>query len=188
MARHRRRDQRGIDAAGQEHPERHIGDQAIGDRGIEARDQIAEGVIVAGIVGARLCREVVPAGYRNAVRVEPEHVPGRQRHDPRPDRRWIGEIAKAEQQAKRGRVDAVAGVAQTIEGDEFGREGQPPTVVGIEQRFFAEPVARQHQRAVVRIPQREGEHADQPVEQTLAPVPPPGEQNLGVGLGAKRPA
>ena len=45
------------------------------------------------------------------------------------------------------------------------------------QRAQAEEVARQQQTAGVRIPEREGEIADQPVERLLAPAFEAGEQD-----------
>ena len=64
-------------------------------------------------------------------------------------------------------------------GEEQGAVGQ----LGIEKRLHAEPVASEEQQILIGIVEREGEHAVQPGERMRPPLPPGGEDHLGVALG-----
>ena len=51
------------------------------------------------------------------------------------------------------------------------------------ERLYAQAVAGEKQRLVVAIPDGEGEHAVEALEAAGAPLPPGGEDRLGVALG-----
>jgi hypothetical protein len=80
-----------------------------------------------------------------------------------------------------GRVEA-GGQAQ---GVELGGEGQRAAGLGVEQRLDAEAVAGEHEPALGRVPQREGEHAAQALDEARPPLQVGVGQHLGVRARAQ---
>ena len=66
---------------------------------------------------------------------------------------------------------------------DLGGEGEPPGLLGVEQRLLPEVIAREQQAAAAPVPDREGEHAAQPREHPLAVVLVQVDQHLGVAAG-----
>ena len=63
------------------------------------------------------------------------------------------------------------------------REPDPVRVLGQVQRFDAEPIAAEQHPAAVTLDDREREHAEQVIDEAVAPVVVGLEQNLGVAGG-----
>ena len=69
---------------------------------------------------------------------------------------------------------------------ELRAEDQGPIVeCGVVERLHAESVAREEERLLVAIPQREGEHAAELLDAILAPRFPGVDDDLGVALRVK---
>ncbi len=64
-------------------------------------------------------------------------------------------------------------------------EEEPPLMLGPEQRLDAEPVAGDDQFALLRVPQRQGEHAPETVDEGLAVLGVGVEDHLAVAAGAE---
>ena len=68
---------------------------------------------------------------------------------------------------------------------DLGREAKPPRRGRVVERLHAEPVACEQHGRCSAVPDREREHAVQPIEHAGAPLRVRGEQNLGVRLGVE---
>ncbi len=97
----------------------------------------------------------------------------------------------AEQEAAdRRAIDLPAHQAAPEQRLHLGGEHQQPArrIVPVVQRLDTEPIAAEEQ-AAVRVVEREGEHAVQPLEQPLdAPLLVPVDDRLGVGSGSEQMA
>ena len=102
------------------------------------------------------------------------------------DRGVVGDVAEGEIILDRLRIGRPAQQrmgeqALELRGEEQGAVGQ----LGIEERLHAEPVAGEEQRSVLGVVEREGEHAVEARQAVRPPLPPGGEDHLGVALGAE---
>ena len=102
------------------------------------------------------------------------------------DRGIVGDVAEGEIVLDRLRARASAQQrmgeqALQLRGEDEGAVGEH----GVEERLHAEPVAGEEQRIAVRVVEREGEHAVEFREAIRPPLPPGGEDHLGVALGAE---
>nr|WP_254127036.1 hypothetical protein [Aquihabitans sp. G128] len=78
-----------------------------------------------------------------------------------------------------GRVDTAAGE----DGRQGRGEAEPPAHVGQVQRLDPQAVAAEQQAPAVTLGDGEGEHAHQPFDEAVAPLPVGLEQHLGVAVG-----
>ncbi len=101
------------------------------------------------------------------------------------DRPWGRDESERQVQLDRLRVDLERQASVKGEGAELGGEQHPPAEIRVIERLLAEPVPRQQEPPAARVPEREGEHAVQP----LQGLGPPGEKrvqnHLGVGARAE---
>ena len=67
----------------------------------------------------------------------------------------------------------------------LGAEPQGAVAMRVEQRLLAQPVAGDQQPAAPAVPEREGEHAAQPVDAVVAEVLVEVDDHLGVAAGAE---
>ena len=69
---------------------------------------------------------------------------------------------------------------------DLGREGQPAVRIRVvDERLFAQPIARQQQQVPPAVPQRHGEHAPQPLDTLDAVLLVRVDDDFGVGLRRK---
>jgi hypothetical protein len=125
-----------------------------------------------------------------------DHAHRRRRELPHPRQHRVlarNDRVPAEVVVEARRVDGGVDAAAREEGRQGRRETQPAGLGGEVERFDAEPVTGQHHAAAGRIDDHEGEHADEVVDDPLAPAAVPLEDHLGVAqrpeaLGGELPA
>ena len=86
---------------------------------------------------------------------------------------------------QRDGVDPGVDVAAGEQRGQRRGEAHARRVLGQVQRFDAEPVAAEQYAAAVTLDDREGEHAVQPVDESIAPVVVGLQQHLGVAVREK---
>ena len=188
--RRRRRDERaGVDAAGQEHADGHVGHQV-------RADALAHGVSDGGAKlafglrrsrrrpvrlarireHAALARSIVPAPPRAGVERLDALLPGERRNDAAPRK-------KSEHAGGRRRaVDEPGGAKR----GEFRRKRQSIAGRRDVQRLDPEAVAREHERAFGRVPPPEREHAAHARERRRAVAREQPQEHFGVA-GRREP-
>lgn len=183
-------DQRaGVDAGGQERADRDVGDLMSGHRVRHGRaDPFEQGGF--GQRFGRLRRRAPDIGDRcvrsrggRAGGGDPERVAGRQGADAAIDGVGFGYAAQQQEADQGGGVGAGVGGEVVAQGLDLGGEGEAAGVVAVVEGFDAVGVARQPQGAPGRVPEGEGVHAAQALEQVFAPVAVAVEQDFGVAVG-----
>lgn len=97
--------------------------------------------------------------------------------------------AAQQQEADEGSgVGSGVGVEVGAQGLDLGGEGESAGVVAVVEGFDAVGVAGQPQGALGGVPEGEGVHAAQALEQVFAPVPVAVEQDFGVAVGMENAA
>ena len=113
-------------------------------------------------------------------------MPGWQALDAARDAAFARHVAEREIVVQGVQIDRV----RAGEGLELGGEFEPSGRLPVVQRLLARAITRQVQAwwtsATALVVEREGEHAIEPLEAVLAPLPPRGEQHLGIATGGER--
>jgi hypothetical protein len=185
VALHERGDETGVDAAGEEDAQRHIGDHA---QGHGVAEEVVEGLqgfvlrAVEAVVGAALGDEhrvpVLGLFYRLA---DGQDGPRHQLLHAFDDRPGRGDVAVARVERGRFRIDDALDVQRVeLRGPLHAVRRQR-----VVERLYAGAVTDQRERALVRVPEGEGEHADRLAHRLLqAPLLDAGEQYLRVRVPA----
>ena len=184
-ARHGGGDQRGIDPARQENADRYVGDEARGDGGVETLAQLRFRLHAIARPHGPRAGEIVPALELRTVLVEAQPIAGRQLANAAGDRPGLWNKTQREESTQRGGIDRARFAQHRLAGLQIRSEGEAAAAYGIEERLLAEAVARGEQCLRPRIPDREGEHADDARQQAFAPLPPAGEDHFGIGIAAE---
>ena len=192
-ARHRARgdggQQAGIEAAGEEHAERNVGDRLPPHRLIQQRIQALQRAGGRGGrgPGQRRRPEALHAG---ATAIEGEQPGGGQLLDALPARQRARQVFELQQRIGRGRIGP--GIAQrrvAPQRGDFRAEHQGAAGERVIERLLAEPVAREMQRAGGAAAPGEREHAvDAGQGFAHAVAAQQLEQHLGVGAVAQHHA
>ena len=192
--------ERGVDAAGEQHPDGDVGDHPALDCGAERAD---EGLLPVRARTSRPWRGHARSGApsrRCRARCRRARSPGRSRAGA--CRRRTGSCGARGRSSgrscttrrRRGRwtcrrrraaVPAPFRVARQDRG-QGAREPQPAGHGRDVERLDAEPVARQDEPAAAVLPDRDGEHPDQVVDERGAPLGVRGDDDLGVGGRGER--
>src|SRR5262249_5871257 len=166
-AAHDRRDRARIDAAGEEHSERHISHQVRLDAFVE---EFAESLDVLRFIQPlfRLREVNIPVALDLDLAVAPDQrVAGRQSLDTVKERlfargvtvrRVIGERVVIQLRPDRARLDERLDLRSEVE--------RAVILYGVIQRLDAEPVTRDHEPPAAAVPDRVGEHPAQPLDAT----------------------
>ena len=109
-----------------------------------------------------------------------EQVAGRQLPHARHDRAGTRDVAEHEESIDRGRVELAQLRLSLKERRQFGGKQQLAVALVHEQRLLAEAVARQEQASAGLVPESEGEHALQRVDQRVAELLVQVHEHLGV--------
>jgi hypothetical protein len=170
----KRGDERGVDAAGQEHPDRHVGDGADRDGVGEDLEQVVgvEGLIAH--IGGRPSRRVRAAAI-------PPPLPRFELGDPAVDRQGSWHVPELEVRRQRVGVDLRPEALHPPHSAELAREHDPVWRVPDVQRLLADGVAGEPQLLPPHVPQGDGVHAVHLVEGL--PDAPAGdglEEHLGI--------
>ena len=186
MALQDRGDQRRVEAAREEHADRHVRDHAIAEsvdeHGLELLLELALG---ARQRLARLERRPVAACHRFADFAQLQPVPGQQLVHSPVDGARRRDVPELEVFAERVAVDLGAPRAESAQRLQFRAEPQRPAVPRVIQRLDAQAVADQPETALALLPQRDREHADEPVDRGDPPLAQRREHDLGVAAAAK---
>ena len=177
-------DQAGVDSARQQAPDGHVGHQASLHRQAQRRENRVL-PITFGPLGPLLA----PGEVGFPIRRRGSAPVGLDRHQ---RRGW--HLGHAAQNRARRRHDGVEGqivvkgdgvdagvdVAACQQRGQRRREPDPMRVLGQVQRFDTQPIAAEQHPAAVTLDDREREHAQQVIDEAIAPVVVGLEQNLGV--------
>ncbi|OPZ08741.1 MAG: hypothetical protein BWZ10_02631 [candidate division BRC1 bacterium ADurb.BinA364] len=155
-----RDDNRGIDAAAQEHSQRHIALQPQARRFVDQRIG-ALGGLGGGNVQFRLVFQRPVAPDANAALFPDQGVGRGQFADVAVDGRGGGDILMRQEIVNRALVHAARDFGIDQQRLHLGGEPQGAAGLGVVERLFANAVARQQQPPAARIPDRQGEHAAQ---------------------------
>ncbi len=182
--------QAGIQPAGQEQSERHIGNQPFGDRAFQRlpdcgdRFLIGWNIITCDRIPARM-----PVAFLRVQIIEPlfripaQHMAGCQPADTEPAGLNPRHIFKMQEVMQTGNVRANRIQRRMLEQrlDLRGKD-QLPLPLGVVERLFAEPVTDQRNAAILAIPESKGEHTVEAVERGIeAPMTDGLKQHLGIG-------
>ena len=187
---HDRRHQRGIDPAGEEDAERHVGDHlAVDDfaqgpiERLHRRPGVAQPVVMAG---AHDVGEAPIGSYRRRRALAPGEQSARiELANAGVDRQGRGDVAVAEVGREGGWVEILRQIADLFEGPQLRGECQTPAACAVVERLFAHPVAGEAGGVGAAIPDAQGEHALGPGQGPLHAQPGNGfEENLGVRQAA----
>ena len=182
---HQRGDEARIDAAADERTEGHVGHQHRLDRPpqlpLDERDRLgfAERELV------RIVRDPV-APVRELAAGEDERMPGLELlHVPvdAPRRR---NVLALEVERDRREIELAAHRGVLEQRLQLRAEREHAAVPVVVERLHAEMVAREEERLLALVPEREREHARDPVEHALAPLLPGVDEHLGVAVGVER--
>ena len=102
-----------------------------------------------------------------------------------PDREGLGHAAEQVEAHDARRIGIAADPAAGQQRLGLRGEAHRPAVVGPVERLDAQRIARQQQRALLGVPQAEGEHAAQLLHHVGAAVGIELQQHLGVGAAAE---
>ena len=167
---------RGVDAAGQQHADRDVGDEVRAHRVAQA---------LAQLVGERLPRLVAVLQRRPLVgvaldprhaRLPHQHVAGRQLADLAIDRPRPVDRVEGEEGLERVEVDLARGQRLEL------RREHEVLAVAVVERLDPEAVAREHEPAPLRVPHRDREHAPQPLGEARPVLLVEVDEHLGVGV------
>ncbi len=180
-------DDAGVDAARQEHAQRHVGDPPQSHRVLEQRPE-GPGESAGVGLGQRafVGNFVVTIGPGRPV-LDVHGVTGEQLGDVSVEGAVPGQVLQAEQLGQQRRVQLVAHVGVAQQHRDLGGEDDPSAVVdgAQEQRLDAQPVTGQEGLAPAAVVDAEGEHPVEPMHQLGTVFFPQVHQDLGVGAGAE---
>ena len=175
-----RRERARVDAAGEQHADRHVRDQVRAHRVAQARAALLDELRLVLVVARRQRARAREAGERRAAVVPGQRVAREQLADVPEDRERRGHDVEGEERLERVEVDVA--VRQRVE---LGRERELAVDVAVGERLDPEAVAREHEPPLARVPDRDGEHAAQPLPQPRAPLLVAVHEHLGVAAAAE---
>ena len=182
-------DGRGVDAAGEERADGDVGPHVHAHRVVEdVGDPVVQGLLL--VLRHRPDRGTSGGSSASCVSSPSTTVKLRAALDPADaavQRRRLRDVLQRQVVLQRCAVDAAGGLAAAEEleqrlllrAEDDRAVGQP----GGEQRLDAEGVAGAEDGLLLGVPDEEGEHAAQPVDDVLAPQVVAGDDRLGVALG-----
>ncbi len=185
---HQRHHGGGIDSPGQERPERHVRHHPRPHAVSEDIFQFRRGFafVHERTRGDRAAQPPIGRDARLRAGLHGEDGAGRELVHIAKNRRGAGHVAVAHECRDGLAIDLAAPRRVCHQRLEFGAEQQHAAAPAPVQRLDAEPIANQPQRRLGTIPQRDGEHADEPRHRALRPKFPECRQHhLGIRAAAK---
>ena len=188
---HQRHDQRGIDAAGKEGAERHVGDHLLADRSPEPALQRLNGRFLRS--RERISQPLpddlghVPVGGHRLQAIRPDAHDGRRLDlpDAGVDRMRCRDVVVAEIERQRVAVDRALPPRMGLETLQLRSEEKQLAHPAEVERLLADPVPDQVERPLGAVPQREGEHPGHRLHRRhQAPPLDGGQHHLGVRVTA----
>ena len=158
---HRGDDGRRVDPTGEKDAERNVGDQVAADRFVDEFSNDLDCLVLRPDGGVRFIAELPVALEADRSLLGDEHCPGQKFAGVAENRRRRRHVGEA-QVVVEGLVVDRAVESGCEEALQLGAEKQPPAAEGVMERLDAEAIARDHEAALPRVPEREGEHAAQP--------------------------
>ena len=175
----------GIDPAGEEHAERHVADKVLADRLIECRAEPVDRFVLVDREDGVERHVPVRLDLDLSVAVG-EPVPGRQLANAAQDRTRRRHVLVREVQRQARQIELTRHVGMFQERAQLRTEHELIRQERVVERLDAEPVPRQHQRARRPVPEREREHAFEPVQHADAELLVAVDDHLGVGTRRER--
>ena len=158
------RQERRVDPAGQEEPDRNIRHEAMPERVFAHGEHLLRRLVEAAVERASLdaIEAPVPPGRLAAGVVDFDDVAG-DHFDGVPEDRGVAQaVAGDEELGDASRVQLAWKRQMGDERLELGAEEHAPRRAMVIERLHAGPVATERQAAVPRVPHGEGEHPDEP--------------------------
>ena len=186
LLRRERGEERRVDAAGEEHADRHVREQVRAHRVAHARAQLLHElglVVVAQLLFARGGRPRVPLDARVASLLPREEVAGGQLAHVAEDRVRRRDRVEGEEGFERVEVDLAA-----RQGAQLGRELERAAGRAVVERLDPVRVAREHEAAAPLVPDRDREHPAQPLRELEAVLLVQVDERLGVRVRPVRVA
>ena len=189
---HHRRDCARVDAAREEHAQRHVADELLAHGFPKHRAQrralvvqVALALAVGG-VDVQLGRPVAPNDRRPRVERPRQRMARAQLADTADDaarrrHELVGQVF-----VEGNRVDALAQRPVPQQRFQFGREDQALPVDRVMERLDADPVPREEQNGTPAVQHGKGEHAVEAIDHVLAPLLVAVDEHLGIGLRDER--
>ncbi len=179
--------QTGVQAAGEQHADRHVGHHPPAYGGGQRLQQRVLPVLLrpAAVLGVAQERRVpVDPLVGGAVGlVDPDGGRGKLADAAQDGARRRHDAVEAQVVGQRHRVDGGVHAAAGQQGGQRAGEAQHAGRLGEVERLDAEPVPGQHQAAGVPLADRHGEHADQVVDEVEPPLGVRLDDDLAVTLG-----
>ena len=185
---HLRSDDAGVEAAGKEDADRHVGHQANLHRLASAAPELLCQFVVAAGVGLGRKDGVPVAAHAQLPRLVDADARWRKLEDLRKSGQARRHVAQREVEIERLFIELIrhAGIAE--ERLHLRTKRKPISAEMIIERLLAQAVAREQEPPARRIPDDKGEHAAQPLGQRIAPLFVAVDQHLGVALAAEEMA
>ncbi len=182
------RDQTGrVDPAGEQHADRHVGNQVGADGVAQGLAQLARELVGGAALrplGLDRRRPRVAAQAQLAVAPDGERA-GRQLARLGEDRQRRRDRVEGEEGGDGARLDLAREARLLEQRLELGGEGERALAQAVVERLDPEAVAGEQQALLALVPDRHREHAAQPLGEALAVLLVEVDEHLGVGGGAE---
>ncbi len=184
--RHQRHGCAGIGAAGEESPHRHIGHELRFHGGCQAIQKIMRRIVQRlAVVGGGLGVPILDKA-RGLAALDRQCMAGGEFLHALIDRARIANITESEEFLDGTRVDLARKIGVLRQRLQFGPEDEGAIrQERIIERLFAQAIAGEKQRAVLRIPQHKGKLAGKMADAITAPLLPGVQDDFGIRRGSE---
>jgi hypothetical protein len=188
VALHKSGDGAGIDAAAQEHAERHVAHPAHLDRFFQATTRLGHPLALVELIAAG-GRRNVPVAFDADVggvrgQIQRQMMPWHELANITEQRAIAARISESQNFRERRFVERRGNGGMLEQRLDFRSEGEQAPVPVIIERLDAQAIARAEQSAPAAVPDGEGEHASELVEAAGAALLVGVQDGLGVGARA----
>src|SRR6266480_1298318 len=183
MPAHEGHDGRGVESAGEKRAERHVAYHLQLDGLVEPGQECGDGIALRLLQAAGTAVRSYPVALFLKLPAFPRSSrPGHQFPDAGEESLRTGNVAISQVGPDGLQVYRGLDARHAQQRLDLRRKVQSATVFVEEQRLLAEAVSRQEQALVARVPDREGEHAAQAMDDLAPPVLISAQQHFGVGI------
>ncbi len=179
VARHQRDHAARIDSSAQEGADRHIADHLVAYRSLDLGARRLDPVALAQVF-IYLRRKTPEALSRELAVLDEQGLPGLELANPFEQRARGAHIAEGEKLGQRFRVELSADVRQLQERLGLRGEGELPLGERVVKRFDAEGIARNDQPLGAAVPERQGKHALELLQERIALLLVEMDDDLGI--------
>ena len=180
-------DAAGVDPAGEQHPDRHVGDQVGADRVARGRSRSSAASSScrprATLVGRRPAAAARSGGPATSPPLPAEQMPRGQLAGLGEDRQRRRDRVEGEVGGDRLGVDRTREARLLEHRLQLRGEGEPCRDEPVVERLDPEAVAGQQQPPLALVPEGDREHPPQPLDEAVAVLLVEVDQHLGVAVG-----